>query len=118
MLASSTAMSWKLSASFEISFPYQAVYQYLLDNLVSRLSFVSTVIVALYSSNISMDYADRMQIRNHQSWAEQLEDEEQNTPQINMPQCHNKTNSPLSPHTNNSNHSVSPPDLELLAISY
>ena len=66
----------------------------------------------------SMDYADRMQIQNHQSWAEQLENEEQNTPQINMPQCHNKTNSPLSPHTNNSNHSVSPPDLEPLAISY
>jgi len=66
----------------------------------------------------SMDYADRMQIQNHQSWAEQLEDEEQNTPQINMPQCHNEANSPLSPHANDSNHSVSPPDLEPLAIPY
>ena len=63
----------------------------------------------------SMDYADRMQI---QSWAEQLEDEEQNTPQINMPQCHNEANSPLSPHANDSNHSVSPPDLEPSAIPY
>ena len=39
------------SASLKISLPYQAVYQYLLDNLVSGLSFVPTVIAALYPSN-------------------------------------------------------------------
>ena len=47
----STAISWNLSASLEISLFYQAVYQYLLDNLVSGLSFVPTVIAALHSSN-------------------------------------------------------------------
>ena len=48
----STATSQKLSASLEISLPYQAVYQYLLDNLVSGPSFVPTVIAALHPSNI------------------------------------------------------------------
>ena len=47
----STAMSRNLSASLEISLPYQAVYQYLLDNPVSGPSFVPTVIAALYPSN-------------------------------------------------------------------
>jgi len=32
-------------------FPYQVVYQYLLDNPVSGPSFVPTVIAALHSSN-------------------------------------------------------------------
>ena len=40
-----------LSASLEISLPYQAVYYYLLDNPVSRPSFVPTVIAALHPSN-------------------------------------------------------------------
>jgi len=66
----------------------------------------------------SMDYTNRMQIQNHQSWTEQLEDKKQNTLQINMPQCHNEANSPLSPYANNSNHSVSPLDLEPSAIPY
>jgi len=39
------------SASLKISLPYQAVYQYLLDNLVSGPSFVPTVIAALHPSN-------------------------------------------------------------------
>jgi len=42
-----------LSASLEISLPYQAVYYYLLNNLVSGPSFVPTVIAALHPSNIS-----------------------------------------------------------------
>jgi len=50
----STVTSWKLSASLEISLPYQAVYQYLLNNLVSGLSFVFTVIAALHPSNTSI----------------------------------------------------------------
>ena len=40
-----------LSASLKISLPYQAVYYYLLDNLVSGPSFVPTVIAALHPSN-------------------------------------------------------------------
>ena len=40
-----------LSASLEISLSHQAVYYYLLDNLVSGPSFVPTVIAALYPSN-------------------------------------------------------------------
>jgi len=40
-----------LSAFLEISLPYQAVYYYLLDNLVSGPSFVPTVIAALHPSN-------------------------------------------------------------------
>ena len=40
-----------LSASLEISLPYQAVYYYLLDNPVSGPSFVPTVIAVLHSSN-------------------------------------------------------------------
>jgi len=44
-------MSRNLSASLKISLSYQAIYQYLLDNLVSRLSFVPTVIAALHLSN-------------------------------------------------------------------
>ena len=40
-----------LSASLEISLPYQAVYYYLLDNPVSGPLFVPTVIAALYPSN-------------------------------------------------------------------
>ena len=40
-----------LSASLEISLPYQAVYYYLLDNPVSGPSFVPTVIAALHPSN-------------------------------------------------------------------
>jgi len=40
-----------LSASLEISLPYQAVYHYLLDNPVSGPSFVPTVIAALHPSN-------------------------------------------------------------------
>ena len=47
----STAISQNLSASLKISLSYQAVYQYLLDNLVSGPSFVPTVIAALHSSN-------------------------------------------------------------------
>ena len=39
------------STSLEISLPYQAVYQYLLDNPVSGPSFVPTVIAALQPSN-------------------------------------------------------------------
>jgi len=46
-----TATSQSLSASLEISLSYQVVYYYLLDNLVSRPSFVPTVIAALHSSN-------------------------------------------------------------------
>jgi len=42
-----------LSASLEIFLPYQAVYYYLLDNPVSRPSFVPTVIAALHPSNTS-----------------------------------------------------------------
>ena len=41
-----------LSASLEISLSYQAVYQHLLDNIVSGPLFVPTVITALYPSNI------------------------------------------------------------------
>jgi len=48
----STATSWNLSASLEFSLSYQAVYQYLLDNPVSRPSFVPIVIAALHSSNM------------------------------------------------------------------
>jgi len=40
-----------LSASLEISLSHQAVYYYLLDNLVSGPLFVPTVIAALHSSN-------------------------------------------------------------------
>ena len=40
-----------LSASLEISLPYQAVYYYLLVNPVSGPSFVPTVIAALHPSN-------------------------------------------------------------------
>ena len=47
----STATSRNLSASLKISLPYQAVYQYLLDNPVSGPSFVPTVIAALHPSN-------------------------------------------------------------------
>ena len=47
----STATSWNLSASLKIPLSYQAVYQYLLDNLVSGPSFVPTVIAALHPSN-------------------------------------------------------------------
>ena len=47
----SPAMSQNLSASLEISLSHQAVYQYLLDNLVSGPSFVPTVIAALHPSN-------------------------------------------------------------------
>jgi len=47
----STAMSWNLSAFLKISLSYQAVYQYLLDNPVSRPSFVPTIIAALHPSN-------------------------------------------------------------------
>ena len=42
-----------LFASLEISLPYQAVYYYLSDNLVSGPSFVPTVIAALHPSNIN-----------------------------------------------------------------
>jgi len=48
----SPATSRKLSASLKISLSHQAVYQYLLDNLVSGPSFVPTVIAALHPSNI------------------------------------------------------------------
>ena len=47
----STVTSQNCSTSLEISLPYQTVYQYLLDNLVSRPLFVPTVIVVLHSSN-------------------------------------------------------------------
>ena len=47
----STARSRNCSASLKISLPYQAVYQYLLDNPVSGPSFVPTVIAALHPSN-------------------------------------------------------------------
>ena len=47
----STATSWNLSASLKILLSYQAIYQYLLDNLVSGPSFVPTVIAALHPSN-------------------------------------------------------------------
>jgi len=65
----------------------------------------------------SMDYADRMQAQNHQSWANQLEEEEQDIPsQVNAPHVHNEANSPIHPpHVNGTNCSVSPPDLEPLA---
>jgi len=39
------------SASFKISASYPALYQYLLDNPVSRPSFVPTVIAALHPFN-------------------------------------------------------------------
>ena len=45
------AMSQNLSASLEISLSHQAVYQHLLDNLVSGPSFIPTVIAAFYSPN-------------------------------------------------------------------
>ena len=48
----STTTSQNLSASLKISLSYQAIYQYLVDNLVSRPSFVPTVIAALHPSNI------------------------------------------------------------------
>ena len=38
-------------ASLKIPLSYQAIYQYLLDNLVSGPSFVPTVIAALHPSN-------------------------------------------------------------------
>jgi len=44
-------MSQSLSASLEIFLPYQAIYYYLLDNSVSGLSFVPTVIAALHPFN-------------------------------------------------------------------
>jgi len=44
----STAISQE---PLKISLSYQAVYQYLLDNLVSGPSFVPTVIAALHPSN-------------------------------------------------------------------
>ena len=47
----STATLRNLSASLEIFLLYQTVYQYLLDNLVSGLLFVPTVIAALHPSN-------------------------------------------------------------------
>jgi len=47
----STVILWNCSTSLEIFLFYQTVYQYLLDNLVSRLSFVPTVIAALHPSN-------------------------------------------------------------------
>jgi len=52
-LASSSQLPYheNFSASLEISLSYQAIYQYLLDNLVSGPSFVPTVIAALYPSN-------------------------------------------------------------------
>ena len=40
-----------LTASLKISFPYQAIYYYLLDNPVSGPLFVPTVIAALHPSN-------------------------------------------------------------------
>jgi len=43
-----------LSASLEISLSHQAIYYYLLDNLVSGPSFVPTVIAALHPSNTTM----------------------------------------------------------------
>jgi len=46
-----TATLQNLSASLKISLFYQIVYQYLLDNLVSGPSFVSTVIATLHPSN-------------------------------------------------------------------
>ena len=49
---SQTATSRSLSASLEISLSYQVVYSYLLDNSVSGLLFVPTVIAALYPSNM------------------------------------------------------------------
>jgi len=52
----STATSWNLSASLEISLSYEAIYQYLLDNPVSGPSFVPTVIAALYPSNTMLPY--------------------------------------------------------------
>jgi len=39
------------SASLKISLSYQAIYQYLLDNPVSGLSFIPTVIAVLHSSD-------------------------------------------------------------------
>jgi len=39
------------SASLKIPLSYQAIYYYLLDNSVSRPSFVLTVIAALHPSN-------------------------------------------------------------------
>ena len=47
----STATSRNCSASLKISLPYQAVYQYLLDNLVSGPWFVPTIIAAFHPSN-------------------------------------------------------------------
>jgi len=68
----------------------------------------------------SIDYADRMQAQNHQSWADQLEEREQDIPsQVNVPHVHNEANSPTPlPHVNGTNYSVSPLDLEPLAIPY
>jgi len=50
-----------LSASLEISLPYQAVYYYLLDNPVSRPLFVPTVIAALHPSNTYL-FCDELDI--------------------------------------------------------
>ena len=47
----SPATLWNLSASLKISLPYQVYYQHLLNNPVSRPSFVPTVIAALHPSN-------------------------------------------------------------------
>ena len=55
-------MSWNHSASLEISLPYQAVYQYLLDNPVSGPSFVPTVIAALHPSNIDLSGVNKCQL--------------------------------------------------------
>jgi len=51
-----------LSASLEISLSHQAVYYYLLDNPVSRPSFVPTVIAAFHPSNmLNLENEGRMQ---------------------------------------------------------
>jgi len=54
----SPATLQNLSASLKISLFYQAIYQYLLDNLVSRPSFVPTVIAALHPSNTYGTHSD------------------------------------------------------------
>ena len=53
-----------LSASLEISLLYQAIYYYLLDNLVSGPLVVPTVIAALHPSNTKKRTDDYLWVIN------------------------------------------------------
>jgi len=81
----------------------------------------------LTKSNISkissMDYADRVQARSHQSWADQLDERAQKaSSQTSVPHDHNETYSPNPASQDNSinsiNYLATLPDLEPSAIPY